>query len=320
MADSKIEWTDATENVIVVQGADGKPHGWYCQKVSPGCQHCYSESLNQNTFYNGNRMKYRVSADGTLPPLMLRRDILSAWARKSKSKKRFVNSMTDTFGEFVPDYWIFEIFDAMAAAPSQTFQVLTKRAKRMWETVTDWLEERRLAQVPANIWLGVSVEDQQRADERIPWLLKTSATVRFLSCEPLLGPIDLWSARYQNPNGGLTGAVTTWPGGVQWVITGGESGHHARPAHPDWFRAIRDECQAAGTPYFHKQNGEWIGSYSDLPHNLAERVNVGDVPEALGMHCHGYPFAMMYRFGKKAAGRLLDGVEWNQFPSTEAAR
>ncbi len=265
MADSKIEWTDATENVIVVQGPDGKPHGWYCQKVSPGCLNCYSELLNQSTFYNGNRIKYRVPADGTLPPLMLRRDILTGWARKSKPKRRFVNSMTDTFGEFVPDYWIFEIFDAMAAAPSQTFQVLTKRAKRMWETVTDWLGERRLAQVPANIWLGVSVEDQQRADERIPWLLKTPATIRFLSCEPLLGPIDI--AFYLESHD--TGAGYTQA--LNWIICGGESGHHARPMHPQWARALRDQCQAAGVAFFMKQMGGSRKPFSPIPDDLMIR-------------------------------------------------
>src|SRR5688572_19248247 len=119
---TNIEWTDVTDNIIIVEGG-----GWWCRKISPGCFNCYAARLNLSTYFGGNKLPYT----GEPPKLILRRDILKSWARQRKAKKHFVASMTDVFGEWVPVEWQFEFLDAMAAAPNQTFQILTKRADIM---------------------------------------------------------------------------------------------------------------------------------------------------------------------------------------------
>lgn len=295
---SKIQWTDDTDNVIVVRNQEtGEVNGWYCVRVSPGCKNCYAASLNMSGRFNGNGLDYKVLPDGLPAPfeLHLRREKLAGWARQTKPRRHFVNSMTDTFGEFVPDEWVYEILDAAAAAPLQTFQFLTKRAERMHKLVTAWLARSGRTAVPANMWLGVTVENQAAADGRLPWLLETPAAVRWISAEPLLGPVDLGANHQVMENGNLyncptcggTGEITdpdhwahpnqtgdgeeeTWcldctagmnlpevVPGIDWVIVGGESGENARPMHPDWARRLRDQCAAAGTAFFFKQWGEW---------------------------------------------------------------
>lgn len=232
---------------------------------------------------------------------MIRREIMAGWVKKTKPKKRFINSMTDTFGEFIPDEWIFDLFDAMVAAPMQTFQVLTKRAERMCHVTTAWLAARGLDEVPAHIWMMVSVENQARADERIHWLLRTRAAVHGLSCEPLLGPIDL---KLNGENYGRDDLNEM----VNWVIVGGESGPHARPMHPDWARSIRDQCKEARVPFLFKQWGEYV------PHGQAPNISTR------GGDFHTWsnsPFDWSKRVGKKQAGRELDGRTWDEFPLVE---
>lgn len=295
MSKSAIQWTDETDNVFVVDGG-----GWYCEKVSEGCEHCYAERFNGSSYYGGNGLKYRQSRGGR-PSLKIRRELLAGWVRKTKPKKRFINSMTDTFGEFIPDEWIFELFDMMAAAPLQTFQVLTKRAERMYHVTTAWLEARGLYLVPPNIWMMVSAENQKRLDERVPWLLKLPA-IRSLSLEPLLGPIYLTPylrCRYDHNNDGDCHLHPQGcPPPIHQVIVGGESGTGARPMHPDDARSLRDQCVSAGAPFFFKQWGEWLPCFD----STASPVHIWPDGEKA------------YRVGKKAAGRLLDGREWNEFP------
>jgi len=333
MSKSKIEWTDETDNVIVVEGEDGRGHGWYCEKVSEGCQHCYAERLNGTPFYGGNGLAYAKRKEGP-PKLMLRRDILEGWGRKRVGKRRFVNSMTDTFGEFVPNEWIDEMFAWMALAPLQTFQVLTKRAGRMFDYLTNVCDhEPMVYRVEAelericgergwcspdmkwplpNVWLGVSVENQDRADERVPYLLRTPAAVRFLSVEPLLGSVDI--SILKNSMGHLFSLNYS---GIKWVIVGGESGPNARPMHPAWVRSVRDQCQAAGVAFFFKQWGEWLpttaepvrGKYTGGGIFLRVNGHYGNQ----GDWWNGQAEALD-RVGKKKAGRVLDGREWNQFP------
>jgi len=195
----------------------------------------------------------------------------------------FVNSMSDLFHDDVPAGFIADVFTIMEQAAQHTFQVLTKRPERMLELHLKW---------PPNVWAGVSVENQQAADERIPLLLQTPAAVRFLSCEPLLEPVDLVGVRFDRHTrmNVLSGrGITTRPGvipqsipnafceRIDWVIVGGESGPGARPMHPDWVRSIRDECEIAGVPFFFKQ---WGG------------VNKG------------------------RAGRILDGRTYDEMPVT----
>jgi len=230
--------------------------------------------------------------------------------RWQKPRRIFVGSMTDLFYNAVPDEFLDTIFGYMAVAKQHTFLLLTKRPERMLAYLIDSSiarcdgrgeTARRIdPRVPLeylswplpNIWLGVTVEDQQRADERIPILLETPAAKRFVSIEPMLGPVMM--RRISKPAGErypwgydyLTGVeygpyhCNRGMPRLDWVIVGGESGPNARPMHPDWARSLRDQCQEAGTPFFFKQ---WGG-----------------------------------RFGKRAAGRLLDGVEYNAFPEVPA--
>ena len=166
-----------------------------------------------------------------------------------------------------------------------------------------------------NLWLGVSVENQQTAKERIPLLLQTPAVVRFLSVEPMLGAIDLnyeWGA-YQDGNNSPIRKL--WLHGIDWVICGGESGPNARPMHPDWVRSLRDQCKAANVPFFFKQWGEWI--HEDLlePKIFLELFNKKTSKKYKQLTIpNGYSFDNYVWYGKKKAGRLLDGVEHNEFP------
>jgi protein gp37 len=312
-ANSKIEWTDDTDNPIVVK--DG---GWYCTKVSEGCKNCYAESLNHSSYYGGNGLDYKHLVSGP-PKLHLKREMLAGWAKKTKPKKRFVSSMTDILGEFVPDEWVFEIWDAQLAAPLQTFLDLTKRAERLHQLATRWLEMRGLSSMPPNIWPMVSVENQERANERIPWLLKVPAFVRGLSAEPLLGPVDLtpylgflptdlWHLPEQEAKKHL-------PVSVNWVIVGGESGPGARPMHPEWVRSLRDQCQAAGVAFFFKQWGNWYPQSQKEDSEVAPLI--GSYAGYSKKHWTVIDGKQFENVGKAAAGRLLDGVEYSEFPALE---
>lgn len=266
--------------------------------------------------------------------------------RLKKPRRIFVNSMSDLFHENVPDEFIDQVFAVMAMASQHTFQVLTKRPDRMHrylndadlqDRLTDLWHERSPENIRwsfmlplTNVWLGVSVENQETADERIPLLLQTPATVRWISAEPLLGDISLRSWLQLSPsaafvNGQVTDKMPSWTRygstALNWVVAGGESGPSARPMHPDWARSLRDQCQVAGTPFFFKQWGEWqIASNenghidSDMARNNAHWVAMdgsAHKPSSLGLD---NPYAMV-KAGKKTAGRLLDGRQWNEFPS-----
>lgn len=210
---STIEWTDATWNPV--RG---------CTKISPGCKHCYAERFAER-FRGVANHPFEQGFDLRLIPEKL--DLPLTWRA---GRRIFVNSMSDLFHEAVPEAYVMRVFDVMRQTPQHTFQVLTKRADRM----------ARLApslDIPGNVWMGASVENAEYAS-RIEDLRKVEARVRFLSIEPLLGPI---------PNLSLCG--------IHWVIAGGESGPRARPMHPDWVRAIRDKCVAAEVPFFFKQWG-----------------------------------------------------------------
>jgi protein gp37 len=254
-----------------------------------------------------------------------------AW---KKPVKVFVNSLSDLFHKDVPSDYIAQVFAVMALTPRHTYQVLTKRHARMKSllnqpsfhlAVLAWTArmqddkhpmppwnpgDRTLKAWPLpNVWLGVSVEDQKWADTRIPALLETPAAVRFLSCEPLLGPITLaghWTGadpyRRDEPS-------------ISWLIVGGESGHGARPMHPDWARSLRDQCQEADVPFLFKQFGEWAPSGAVVIRN---RPEPGSVLVGSPVDEHGHRVELR-RVGKKAAGRELDGRTWDEFPVGGAA-
>jgi protein gp37 len=232
---TKIAWTDVTDNIIVA--ADG---GWWCRKISDGCTNCYAARLNQSDYFHGNKLPY----SGEPPKLLLKSNVIKAWARQTKSKKHFVASMTDVFGEWVSRDWQYEMLDGMRAAPSQIFQVLTKRADVAVKAMCDWKWLSKIKTPPANIWLGFSAENQEAFNLRWPYMrtLAYLGFTVFASLEPLLSPIQL-------PNDFLL------LHGDVWVITGGESGPKARPCDISNIRSIVEQCKASGVACFVKQLG-----------------------------------------------------------------
>ncbi|MCC6741974.1 MAG: phage Gp37/Gp68 family protein [Planctomycetia bacterium] len=210
---SSIEWTETTWNPVTG-----------CTKVSPGCQHCYAERMARRLKAMGQR-NYRNGFEVTLQPHMLEAPL--HWKRPQLI---FVNSMSDLFQEDVPEDFVQRVFDVMRRAHWHRYQILTKRADRLVEL------DARLRWEP-NIWMGVSVESDDYTS-RIDRLRRTNATVKFLSLEPLLGPLRRLNLR-----------------GIDWVIVGGESGLGARPMDPEWVLEIRDQCRAASVPFFFKQWG-----------------------------------------------------------------
>lgn len=287
VAKSKIEWTDSTWSPVTG-----------CTKVSPGCKFCYAERVTERF------------GRGKFTDVQLHPDRLDAPLRWRRPRRVFVNSMSDLFHKAVPDEFLDRVFAVMALCPQHTFQVLTKRPERMrswfardekadalvaWQmglmvAEKDWAHGHEIANsfrrggwpLP-NVWLGVSVEDQARADERIPLLLQTPAVIRFLSVEPLLGPVAF----------PLPCQESVFWGGIRWVIVGGESGgpperaliyratnggrwsYGVKPEALTWVRSLRDQTTLAGVPFFFKQWG-------------------GVTP--------------------KAGGRLLDDRMWDEYP------
>lgn len=367
MADkTKIEWTEATWNPIRARNLETGGVGHFCVHASPGCQNCYSEAF-QPRF--GNPVRF-AAQDAAKVEVFLDEKALTQPLRWQKPRHIFVCSMTDLFGEFVSDEMIDRVFAVMALCPQHTFQVLTKRSARMREYVTAnrWqniMDEQYDLQASGltgdgppgeawplpNVWLGVSVEDQRRADERVPDLLATPAAVRWLSCEPLLGPVDLTNIAYDGvtETNALSGvhlfSDVSQGTRLDWIVVGGESGRNARPMHPDWARSLRDQCAAAasssaavgqqkGVPYFFKQWGEWgpdTGPDGDLDRDGLPRDRVmegaGPCRVFVGGDWREYPSGyavpielctghgeFVYRLGKRRNGRQLDGAEHNAMP------
>ena len=288
MGRTSIEWTDFSVNPIRARvGGHGDPfaplrHGHYCEKISPGCAHCYSSRM-QRRFgmpeFGEQRQRDDVEVYFELKAL---EEVL----RRQKPTRWFWCDMTDLFGAWVPDEWIDRCLAVMALTPQHTHLVLTKRAERMCDysqriandfdhgLARAFANHRHWRWPLSNVWWGCSVENQKYADERIPLLLQTPAAVRFVSAEPLLGPVDL--ARWLRIQGGGVGHCfdinNEWwhePGtcmgpickgeccgrGLDWVIVGGESGPGARPCDLAWIRSIVQQCRTAGVPCFVKQLG-----------------------------------------------------------------
>lgn len=319
-----IEWTRGDDGS---RGATWNPVTG-CTKVSLGCDRCYIERTPP---FRIGRRKFDGDGPGATTGVLLHPERLGQPIAWQRPRRIFVNSLSDLFHDAVPDEYIARIWAVMALAPRHTFQILTKRHDRMrsllsspsfWSLVADqgrlhhagdatgWLQVGAflLGKPLPNVWLGVTVENQKYADLRIDRLLRTPAAVRFLSCEPLLGPVslhrympDAWGEGcLHNPRDRRTS--TTLPT-VDWVIAGGESGPDARPMHISWARSLRDQCVASHVAFHFKQWGEWA------PH-----LQPGDA----GGQDYRFPDGtLMNRVGKKAAGRLLDGRTWDQTPVTK---
>jgi protein gp37 len=337
MGDTKIEWTDYTWNPVTG-----------CTKVSQGCKHCYAERLWPKV-EAAERMRehfeWRRVPPRPFTQIRCHPERLNAPLRMRKPRRVFVNSMSDLFHDDVDDIFIMHVFATMTIARHHTFQVLTKRPRRMLEWVGGggraadvfgyvrdselgyWAGADKLPPLSwplPNVWLGVSVEDQATADERIPLLLQTPAAVRWISAEPLLGPVDLrrylCGCRSCVPESeGLTGSV---PAHLQWVVAGGESGPKARPSHPDWFRSVRDQCAAAGVPFLFKQWGEFApvevtrDEYlHPAPRHEGERVAAPSGSLEALPPASDRVAVVMRRVGKKAAGRTLDGLIHDEYPA-----
>jgi protein gp37 len=313
-AQSAIEWTDATWNPIRARNVKTGKVGWHCEHATTGCVVCYAERRNR---WIGTGLPFKPGHLNGDVELYLDEEMLTAPLRWRRPRMVFVCSMTDLFADFVPDEWIDKMFAVMALSPQHTFQVLTKRAERMGRymnanSVRDSALRANSKWPLGNVWLGVSTERQEEYEARKEHLRATPAAVRFFSFEPLIGPIK---ADYLG----------------DWVIVGGESGPKARPMHPQWARDLRDQCAAAGVPFFFKQWGEWRPCRAPViewssPDGLKTAVikvmpdpgssELGTATdEQLRRAVLARESTAMARVGKKAAGRLLDGIEHNAMPA-----
>ena len=323
---TKIEWCDSTFNPWVG-----------CTKVGPGCDHCYAEGWAKRSGivqWGPGAERRRTSAANWRKPLQWNAKpffecVACGWRGerflvhfdgdqcphcctvgdiKPARRRVFCASLADVFDNEVPVEWRADLFDLIERTPHLDWLLVTKRignAKAMMADALhlnpDALSNGQIWPLP-NVWLGITVVNQEEADRDIPKLLQTPAAVRFLSMEPLLGPVDLRQAHITKVR------LPAWPNPtrVDWIIVGGESGPKARPMHPQWARDIRDQCEEAGVPMLFKQWGEWSpspqgGTASMLVHDFHDGERV-------------------FKVGKKAAGRLLDGREHNGFPQTKKSQ
>lgn len=344
---TKIEWTDATVNAI---------NG--CMVVSPGCANCYA--MKQAHRFPVRQGLSRPTNGGMVwtGEVRFAEKVLEQVLRWQRPRRIFWNAHGDTFYERVPDDWIDRCFAVMALTPHHTHQVLTKRPERMrayCDGITSYsgasrvaahierlaggvkareflAQQANLSYVP-NVWLGTSVEDQKRAEERVPILLDTPAAVRWLSCEPLLGPVDLTNILVEHPALGQhapayldalvgeafdAGASSIYRDAkIDWVVVGGESGPGSRPMHPAWVREVRDACERARTAFHFKQWGDWrwfeaadLLARADAGQSQPKRDLVYERPDS-----RSGLMVDVWRIGKREAGRLLDGVSYDGYPA-----
>lgn len=280
---SLISWCDITVNPIHLIREDGSHGGHWCQKVSPGCARCYAEAQNHSNYF---KFASHLPYSGSAPENLIFDDkVMEKLIRMRSPERVFIGSMTDIVGEWIPDAWLDRAFAYMALAKQHTFQILTKRPERMreyflsenrdskisnWATTFDKSSSDRIISVDLplkNCWLGTSVENQKAADDRIPSLLNTPASVRFLSCEPLLESID----------------IRDYLHGISWVIIGGESGTGARPCETNWIKSIVYQCQSANVAVFVKQLGSNPVNAAHLKFKTSDRKggNINDFPPEL---------------------------------------
>ncbi|MXN29979.1 phage Gp37/Gp68 family protein [Delftia sp. CH05] len=300
--DSKIEWTDHTFNP------------WEgCQRVGPGCDHCYAETRNAR--YSGGQAinwgpgapRRRTSVLNWNLPRRWNAQAEAFQAQHGRRQRVFCASLADVFDNAVSREWRDDLAALILDTADLDWLLLTKRIGNAGAM----LGEMFLDGPPANVWLGATVVNQAEADRDILKLLRIPASVRFLSMEPLLGPVS-FEGFFANPSNIADGTNALEE--LDWVIAGGESGPGARPTHPNWHRELRDQCEAVGTPFLFKQWGEFAPALSGLYFHPLEggpqfRPRVADQTT----HDFGDGYGAV-RIGKKAAGRELDGKTWDEFP------
>ncbi|MGA0610526.1 phage Gp37/Gp68 family protein [Caldimonas sp. KR1-144] len=313
-----ISWCDSTFNPWIG-----------CTRISPACDDCYAaRSTPARTLglvWGPHEARRRTAAETWKHPERWDRQHAQFLAVNGRRRRVFCASLADVFDNQVPAAWREDLFELIRTTPNLDWLLLTKRIGNARSLLpSDW------GGGYDNVWLGATVVNQGEADRDVPKLLALPASVRFLSIEPMLGPIDLQkSCTLRCPNGDcythhstghrvvvdsenggtLVECICSRLNGLSWVIAGGESGPKARPAHPDWFRSLRDQCAAAGVPFHFKQWGEW------LPGSQAREV--GNQMAFVGSCNRGWQWdegTHSWRIGKKGAGRLLDGVEHGGFP------
>lgn len=264
---SKIEWTDHTFNPW-----------WGCTRVSEACRNCYAEAYAKRvgqSVWGPKAARRELSDNNWAKPLRWDADAAAAMRRD----RVFCASMADVFeGRSELNRHRVRLWTLIEQTPNLDWLLLTKRPENI-ATMVPWRKRW-----PANVWIGTTVENQTVACERLPHLCRLPAVVRFVSAEPLVGPLDL----------------TPWSDRLDWVITGGESGVHARVSSPSWFQDLRDQCLTAGVAFFFKQWGEWTPEEQG-----GHRGRISEAPDGSSMR----------RAGKRDAGRHLDRKVWNQFPS-----
>jgi len=307
-ANTKIEWADHTFNP------------WEgCQKVGPGCDHCYAETRNAR-FAGGQAINWgpgaprrRTSAKNWNLPIKWNAEA----AAKGIRYRVFCASLADVFDNAVDPAWRDDLFRLIEATPNLDWLLLTKRIGNVQHMVWPrWMQ----VGFPPHVWMGATIVNQEEADRDIAKLQALPARVRYLSMEPLLGPVVLY--------GFMAGDGHDAPyfkEHIDWVIVGGESGPGARPMHPDWARSLRDQCESAGVPFLFKQWGEWAQTDESpvhpeatrLPGNLCRVTRDGVTADhyvAISTN-GGRRRYELHRVGKKAAGRILDGRTWDGVPS-----
>jgi protein gp37 len=299
---TKIEWCDSTFNP------------WTgCAKVSPGCDHCYAESWAKRSGivqWGPHAERRRTSATNWRLPLQWQNQAAAFQAQHGHRRRVFCASLADVFDNEAPEQWRVDLFRTIAATPDLDWLLLTKRIGNAAKMIQDSYEGVLRARLPKktppwpwpNVWLGATVVDQDEADRDIPKLLAMPACVRFLSIGPMLGPIS-FVGMFANPRDSRDGTNALEE--IDLVICEGETGPGARPMHPGWVRSLRDQCEAAGAHFFLKQWGDWIAR------ELVEDARQDPPGSLVYWKAHDMTYR---RVGKRAAGRLLDGVEHDGMP------
>lgn len=336
---TKIEWCDHTFNP------------WEgCQKVGPGCDHCYAETRNAR-FAGGTAINWgpgaprrRTSASNWALPERWNAQADAFMAQHGRRQRVFCASLADVFDNAVPSEWRMDLFKLIADTPNLDWLILTKRIGNVMPMCSG--DSLMFDLICERVWLGATITSQAEADRDIPKLLAVPAAKRFLSMEPLLGQVDLRlpTRTWTNSRGCATcdhccngdrcddpthfsrgrpdwaphcrcpycrGTGKGMP--IDWIIVGGESGPGARPMHPDWARSLRDQCKAAGVPFLFKQWGEWIDDFN-IDAAALHSPQIAD-PNEYFHECEWESGVSSWRVGKKAAGRLLDGRTWDEVPA-----